>query len=115
MTSRAPSSAPTAPSITKLSKPPPLYDALLLFWCALYKTISVTVLSTCAAACGFLALFSEVGVAQGGAFGSNLFSIAIQAAAITVNYAFPGQITRFVLGDVAIAGAIIAFALAMAL
>jgi hypothetical protein len=54
-------------------------------------------------------------VAQGCTCGSGFFAFAIQAAANEVNRAYLDQITRFIMDDVAIAGAITAVALAMAL
>eukprot|EP00617_Octactis_speculum_P001843 CAMPEP_0185791568 /NCGR_PEP_ID=MMETSP1174-20130828/158447_1 /TAXON_ID=35687 /ORGANISM="Dictyocha speculum, Strain CCMP1381" /LENGTH=120 /DNA_ID=CAMNT_0028486533 /DNA_START=2956 /DNA_END=3318 /DNA_ORIENTATION=- len=73
------------------------------------------ILCTCILASGFVALFSAVGVAQGRTCGSDFFALAIQAATTEVNRTYPDQITRFIVDDVAIAGAIAAVALAMAL
>ena len=97
-----------------LDSPPPVrcYASL---WFVLYGLISIVILCTWTVACGFVALFSAVGVAQGCTYGSDFFAFAIQAAANEVNTTYPNQITRFIVDDVVIAGAIVAVALAMAL
>ena len=74
-----------------LDFPPPVrcYASL---WFVLYGLISIVILCTYAVACGFVALFSAVGVAQGCTCGSDFFAFAIQAAANEVNRAYPNQI-----------------------
>ena len=102
------------PTNTFLMPPPPVRCYASLYY-VLYGLLSIIILLTHAVACGFVALFSAVGVAQGCTCGSDFFAFAIQSAANKVNRTYPDQIARFIVDDVAIAGTIGAVALAMAL